>query len=253
MTGASAAPATPWLRRFHSGPGQGPRLVCFPHAGGAASYYFRLSRTLHPSMEVVAVQYPGRQDRRMEPPIEDIARLADLIAGELQAIQPRPTLLFGHSMGALVAFEVARRLERAGAAPLTLMTSGRRAPSTTRATAMHLHDDARLVNELRAMDGTHNQILEDEQLLSMVLPVLRSDYRAVETYTHVPGSPLRCPIVSLIGAHDPQATIDEVRAWAGHTAGGFTLRVFDGGHFYLDAAVDEVVGVIRSSAARALS
>ncbi|MGW6793688.1 thioesterase II family protein [Streptomyces chartreusis] len=249
MTGASATSATLWLRRFHAAPDKGPRLVCFPHAGGTASYFFQMSRALHPFMEVMAVQYPGRQDRRRESPVEDITRLADLVTRELATAPPRPTLLFGHSMGALVAFEVARGLEHAGIAPFALITSGRRAPSTSRAVArsLNLDDDACLVDELRALDGTHSQVLEDQQLLDMILPTLRSDYRAVETYTYVAGQPLNCPIVALVGTNDPQATIDEVRAWSKHTAADFTLRVFGGGHFYLDAHAEAVAEMIRGT------
>jgi surfactin synthase thioesterase subunit len=247
MTGAPATSADSWLRRFHPRPEEGPRVVCFPHAGGSASAYFRMSRALHPSMEVVAVQYPGRQDRRAEPPVDDITTLADLVTAELRDAPARPTLLFGHSMGAMVAFEVARRLEAAGEVPLALIVSGRRAPSTVRpgVRAIHLLDDTRIVEELRALNGTHSQILEDEQMLAMVLPALRNDYRAVETYTYAPGPLLHCPVLGLVGADDPQATLPEVRAWAGHTAAGFALRVFDGGHFYLDAHTDEVADGIR--------
>ncbi|MER5408928.1 alpha/beta fold hydrolase [Streptomyces sp. NPDC002769] len=247
MTGAPATSADSWLRRFHPRPEEGLRLVCFPHAGGSASAYFRMSRALHTSMEVIAVQYPGRQDRRAEPAVDNITGLADLITAELRDAPARPTLLFGHSMGAMVAFEVARRLEAVAEGPLALIASGRRAPSTARpgARPMHLLDDDGIVEELRALNGTHSQILKDEQLLAMVLPALRNDYRAVETYTYAPGPLLHCPVLGLVGEDDPQATLPEVLAWARHTDGGFTLRVFNGGHFYLDAHPDEVAGVIR--------
>src|ERR1700712_4687720 len=115
-----------WIRRFHESPGASARLVCFPHAGGAATYFYPLSRTLAPSIEALAVQYPGRQDRRAEPCVDDIHELADLVAPALLEWADRPLALFGHSMGATLAFEVAGRLEKAGVRPAGLFVSGRR-------------------------------------------------------------------------------------------------------------------------------
>ncbi|WP_138796198.1 thioesterase II family protein, partial [Escherichia coli] len=130
------------------------RLVCFPHAGGSAAYFHGVSRALSPAVDVLAVQYPGRQDRRHEPLIDSIDGLAARVREELAPWTDRPLALFGHSMGAMVAFEVALRLTADGAAPSVLFASGRRAPSRYREESVHLHDDAGIMAELSRLDGT---------------------------------------------------------------------------------------------------
>jgi surfactin synthase thioesterase subunit len=237
-----------WIRRFHPSPDHAVRLVCFPHAGGAASYYFPFSRALAPEIEVLAVQYPGRQDRRHEPAATGIGALADRIVPELAAWDGRPLAFFGHSMGATVAYEVARRLAgRGGSAPVRLLVSGRRAPSRHRTGTVHRRDDAGLVAELRRAGSTDPRILGDAELLAAVLPVIRSDYRAIETYVPEPGPPLECPVTALVGDRDPQTTVDEADAWREHTRNAFELRVFAGGHFYLDACRPQVIDAIRGA------
>ncbi len=223
-----------WIRRFHPAPDAATRLVCFPHAGGSASYFFPVSRSLEPTMDVLAVQYPGRQDRRRETPIDDVPRLADAIVDELGPWSDRPLILFGHSLGATVAFEVARRLENLGTVPLGLFASGRRAPTRTRDEWVHQRGDDDLVAEIATLAGTDAQVLGDPELVRMILPAFRADYKAAETYRYHPGPKLSCPIVSLIGDADPQVTSDEADDWREHTTGGFELHVYPGGHFYLN-------------------
>ncbi|MFF8830395.1 thioesterase II family protein [Streptomyces sp. NPDC015131] len=235
-----------WLRRFHPAPGAPVRLVCFPHAGGSATFYFPVSRALSPSIEVLAVQYPGRQDRRGEPGVGDIGELADRVVEELLTLDATPPALFGHSMGAMVAYEVARRLEREGIELPHLFVSGRRAPSRTREGRVHQLDDDGLIAEIEKLSGTDSRILGDPELLRMILPAIRSDYRAVESYRHVPGRPLRCPVTALTGDEDPQVTLDEARAWSEHTAGDFELKVYEGGHFYLNARAAAVMEAISA-------
>ncbi|WP_212735632.1 thioesterase II family protein, partial [Herbidospora galbida] len=122
-----------WLRRYHASPSATAELVCFPHAGGAAAYWYPLSALLAPGVETLAVQYPGRQDRHREPPVTDLHALADRLAEVLGEPAARPRVFLGHSMGASLAYEVAARLEgREGAAPVRLILSGRRAPSRWR-------------------------------------------------------------------------------------------------------------------------
>lgn len=236
-----------WVRRYHPAPHARSRLLCLPHAGGSASYFFQVSRRLAPRIEVLAVQYPGRQDRRTEPCVETIDELADHVVRVVGPWTDRPLALFGHSMGAVVAFEVALRLERAGTVPAAVFASGRRAPSTYRDETVHLRDDDGIIAEVRTLSGTDSRIIDDDELIRMALPAIRADYKAVETYRHRPGPRLSCPIHALVGDADTKATVDEVRAWGDHTDGGFDLRVFPGGHFYLDHNVASVLDTITGA------
>ncbi|MFD5625416.1 thioesterase II family protein [Streptomyces sp. NPDC127072] len=231
-----------WVRRFRPAPDAGARLVCFPHAGGAASFYFPVARALHPRVEVLAVQYPGRQERRSEEPLTDIGTLADLSFAALRPVLAERPVLFGHSMGAVVAFEVARRMEREdGVSPAALVVSGRRAPSCRREESVHLRTDEGVIAELKTLNGTDDSLLDDEELQRMFLPALRADYRAVETYACAPGPALGCPVTVFTGDRDPQVTMEEARAWREHTTGPFGLEVFEGGHFYLTARPAETL------------
>ncbi|MET9444915.1 alpha/beta fold hydrolase [Streptomyces sp. NPDC006610] len=239
-----------WVRRFHPADTAGTRLVCFPHAGGSASYYFPVSQALSPAVDVLAIQYPGRQDRRTEPCLDDVGELAERATTALGPWTDRPLALFGHSLGATLAYEVALRLEAAGTGPVELFASGRRAPSRHRDGRVHLGDDDSLIDTIRQLSGTDPRALEDEELLRMVLPAIRSDYKAAETYRHRPGPPLSCPITVLTGDHDPEVTRDEAAAWSDHTTDRFSLHEFPGGHFYLNAHAATVVSLIRTHLTR---
>lgn len=238
---ATASTGSDWLRRFHPAPVARTRLVCFPHAGGSATFYRPVSYGLSPDVEVLAVQYPGRQDRRSESCIEDIHVLADLIVEQLWTWVDRPITLFGHSMGATIAFEVAGRLESRGVLPLGLFASGRPAPSRGREGQLHLSDDRELIGELQRQGGTEAELLADEAIVQMLLPAVRSDYRAIETYRFRGGPKLSCPMSVLIGDSDSQVSISEAMDWERHTDGPFELKVFSGGHFFLTEHADEII------------
>jgi pyochelin biosynthetic protein PchC len=238
-----------WFRQFHPAGPEAARLVCFPHAGGAATFYFPASRALNPEIEVVAVQYPGRQDRRGENCLDDICELAEVISAELRPLCDRPLALFGHSMGATVAYEVARRLESTGVVPLGLFASGRRAPSSVRQETVHLRDDLGVIAALKELSGTDDAVLGDDELLQMVMPAIRGDYKAVETYRHTPGPELSCPIQVLVGESDQMTTIAEAQAWRAHTTASCRVEVFPGGHFYLTPQAGRVLAMITQQVA----
>jgi surfactin synthase thioesterase subunit len=241
-----------WIRRFHPAPGAAVRLVCFPHAGGSASFFVPVSARLAPAVDVFAVQYPGRQDRRAEPNIGSIAGLADEIHRALDGLLDGPTAFFGHSMGAVLAYEVALRRQAAGRAPLLrLYASGRRAPSLYRAEALHQRGEESIIAELRQLDGTGAGLLDDPDVLAMIMPAIRSDYRAIEMYRHTPGQALSCPVTAIIGDSDPRVSAAEAQPWAGHTTGPFDLRSFPGGHFYLVDQGPQVIELIRGDLAAA--
>lgn len=224
-----------WFRRFAPEVRGRISLICFPHAGGAASAYGPLARALHPHADVLSVQYPGRQDRRNEQPATDLRELAGRIA---ERLPEGPYAFFGHSMGAIVAYEVARRLGDTG--PARLFASGRAAPSVPNVRYVHLQDDRELVRDVRFLGGAGNDALDDPDLLGMILPPLRADYTAIETYTWTPGPPLACPVTVMLGDEDPLVDVREARIWHDHTDAGITLRPYPGGHFYLEERLPEV-------------
>ena len=242
--------AAEWIRRFHPAPTAPARLVCFPHAGGSASYFHPVSAALAPSVEVLAVQYPGRQDRYAEPPVDDLFVLADQLVDVLAPELTGPVAFFGHSMGASLAFEVARRLEERGTQLLALFVSGRRAPSAFRDERVHEKADDELLAEVKRLSGTDSRVLEDDEILRMVLPALRSDYKAAELYRYRPGPDVGCPVVALIGDRDPKVTEAEARQWAERTSGGFELHSYPGGHFYLNDHAAAVIRLIGERLAR---
>ncbi|RMI34815.1 thioesterase II family protein [Nocardia stercoris] len=235
-----------WMRRFTPAPDAPARLVCLPHAGGAASYFLPISRALAPRIDVLSVQYPGRQDRRLEPRIENMPELADLVTEQLVPLTDKPVTLFGHSLGATLAFEVTRRLEARGIEPRALVVSGRRAPSRHRNEGVHLRDDEGLIAEIRSLEGTAAAALSDPDILRMSLPAIRSDYVAAETYRYVAGDPVRTPISAHIGTSDPKAPVEDAAAWEQHTSGEFRLSTYSGGHFYLADHIPALITVLET-------
>jgi pyochelin biosynthetic protein PchC len=233
--------SAPWFRRF--GAECGPRLYCFPHAGGTASFFLPFSASLDGVAEVVALQYPGRQDRLREPLIDSIPEIADRIASVLPSDLDRPSVFFGHSMGSIVAYEVARRLDRQ---PAALIVSGRSAPTVVRTERTHEKTDDELLASVALLGGSVAAVLEDEDVRQMILPALRSDYVAAGNYRHADGPLLACPITVFVGVDDPVAPVDECRQWVSRTTGRFSLREFSGGHFYLADQVAAVSAALSS-------
>ena len=242
--------ATTWLRALRAAPNAHTVVVCFPPGGGSAGAYRALAQQVGQGIAVYAVQYPGRQDRLGDPLVPDLTELAEHVTADLLGWGAVPSLaLFGHSMGATVAFEVARRLQREGRDPVQLFVSGRIAPDARYAGRLHVGSDADLIADLErlANDAASVSMLRDDaELAELVLPPLRADYRAVETYVFEPGSPLRCPVSALLGEDDPTVTIEQAQEWRAHTDGEFEVTTFPGRHFYLDERVAEVAAYLAA-------
>ncbi|MFB7852954.1 MULTISPECIES: thioesterase II family protein [unclassified Streptomyces] len=243
-----------WIRQYHEPGGDGRTLVCFPHAGGSAVTYHSLSAELSVDNRVLLVQYPGRQDRLAERPVEDLRELADHIVDALAPWLDRPLALFGHSMGSVLAYEVALRLEdrdRPGGPVdlIGLIASGRGAPSVRQDRGVHLMDDEELTAEMGRLSGTPSALLSDRDFLATVIPALRADFKAVETYQGAADRALRCPLSTYWGDEDGNLADEDMRRWGAHTRSRFATRLFPGGHFYLQDREPDVTAAIRSDLA----
>ncbi|MFD0744449.1 thioesterase II family protein [Phytohabitans flavus] len=230
------------------------RLVCFPHAGGTATF-FRTWADRLPGVEVLAIRYAGRQDRLVDPFPASLGELADEITGAMLPLLDKPVAFFGHSMGALLAFEVTSRLEeRHGVSPTRLLVSGRPAPHRAEATTLHLADEAGLLAEVERLGNPDPLVFADPDLRALVLPALRDDYRLLETHAFARRR-VRAGIVAYGGDRDPACGVRALPAWAELTAGGYAQRIFPGDHFYLvqcePALVADIAGRLDAAALRA--
>lgn len=196
---------------------------------------FRELRALTDACDVYAVRYPGRETRVREPALDSVRALADGVLAELIPLwSARPIVLFGHSLGARVAFELARRGRAYGLAAKKLIVSACSAPSVPdddEPIAQLPRDE--FLAELRELKGTPPDFFAHAELIDLMLPALRADFAAAERYTPSPGPKLACPIVAFAGRDDDEPLPDEMRPWAEETSASFTLRLFDGEHFFV--------------------
>lgn len=238
-----------WTLCAEARPFAAHRMICFPHAGGSA-YAFREWTKGLPGLEVHTVCYPGRADRLAEPPATDLVELARLTTGALLPMADRPLVLFGHSMGAAVAYETARALEAEGVQISHLFVSGARAPHRLRehpAPADREWDDDAVIATLAELGGTDAELLDNEMFRELILPYVKADFRMLASYTHRPEPPLACPVTAVIGDSDQRATAEQAAAWGQLTKGAFSHRTRPGGHFYLSSdppfdLIDETLG-----------
>ncbi|MEU2133688.1 alpha/beta fold hydrolase [Streptomyces sp. NPDC018352] len=236
-----------WIRCFRPAPDAAAQLLCFPHAGGSASAYVPLSTQVAGVAEALVVQYPGRHDRIAEPFAERFGDVVHAVLASLPASGGRPLLLFGHSMGALLAYETARRLAAVGREPAALFVSGSEAPSLPRRVRLpEQPGDDDLIREMRLLSGTDEELLAQPEILELALPPLRADYAMLSRRVHVPGPPLRCPVVALTGDNDPRVDVDAVQVWERETEGPFERHVLPGGHFFLGDHLPRVADLIAA-------
>jgi medium-chain acyl-[acyl-carrier-protein] hydrolase len=230
------------------------RLFCFPYAGGGASVYRTWGDDLPPAVEVCPVQLPGRESRMSE---RAYTNIDDLVAAAIPVLTPffdRPFALFGHSMGSLIAFELARALrDRGGPQPLHLFASGHRAPQLSKdeAPIYNLPED-QFIEELRQFNGTPELVLQNAELMTLLLPVLRADFELVGTYQVKPGPPLSIPISAFGGVDDHEVSPEALAAWQAETAGPFSRRLYPGDHFFIHSARDSLLRDVSADLTRLL-
>jgi medium-chain acyl-[acyl-carrier-protein] hydrolase len=221
------------------------RLFCFPFAGAGALVFRDWSNYMPREVEVCAVQLPGREGRFREQPYVRLIDLVHDLADTVVLSSDVPYAFFGHSMGALVAFALARELRRRDqSGPELLMVSGHRAPHRRDPDPpIHKLPEHDFLQEIRKLNGTPDAVLENQELLQLLIPILRADFEVCETFEYAEEQPLACPIAAFSGTEDVDVTLDDIAAWSNETTGSFSLQMFPGDHFYL---LDRPAALMRS-------
>lgn len=237
---------TLWFTRSQAAKITGARLFCFPYAGGGPAVFGRWQTGLPDDLELWAAHFPGRGSRFREPPYNRLTSLVEILYQAIQPLLDRPFAFFGHSLGALVAFELARHLHRCKLPqPTTLFVSACSAPHI-RDPRPPIHDlpEGEFLETLRRLKGTPPEVLGQPETMALILPALRADFEVLETYLYAPGNSLSCPIIAFGGLKDPWIGPERLQCWAMHTSSTFKLQFFPGDHFFLNTAREALLASI---------
>lgn len=239
-----------WLPTYREAPYLRMRLFCFPHAGGTAALFRKWQQLFPPEIQVCPVQLPGHGRRISEPPCKSLIQLARLTTAALIPALTLPFFLLGHSMGALLAFEITRCLrELQGPLPAWLCLSARRAPHLAMSdVAAYRMPDVMFVSYLQSLGGITEAIAKSDDLLSLVLPTVRADLEAVATYRYIEQPPLQSSILAIGGREDPTVGPAELDAWNVHTACSFKRELYPGGHFFVYGEHSAIGRTVRNLA-----
>lgn len=236
---------SPYLSVPRPNPEARLRLFCFPFAGGNAALFRGWPALLPANVEVAAVQLPGRATRFREPPFQRMEPLVEALCEALLPALDRPFAFFGHSMGALVAFELTRRLRQLASArvqPALLFVSGRGAPQLpSRIPALHALPEPQFSAELRRLEGTPAAILDHAEMMALLTPMLRADFAVCETYVYRHEPRLTCPVSAFGGLDDATVPAEDLDAWREQTDAGFRLRQLPGKHFFVTSAAEQLL------------
>ena len=239
--------STKWMVT-HRQVSSGMRLICFPYAGGGASIFRSWGQdSMLPGVEVCAVQFPGREARITECPVDDVRQLVPLLREGLEPYLDRPFAFFGHSIGALVSFELARELRRTRyPEPCHLFVSGCPAPQLPHPERMWDLPEEEFLERLCQFNGTPPEVLNHPELMDMILPTIRADFALRDRYVYREEPPLNCSITAFGGMSDQHVSGADLRAWRQHTRERFQLWLFQGDHFFLRSAQETLLETVFS-------
>ena len=225
------------------------RLFCFPYAGGSSAIYRPWSRQIHPDIEVVPAVLPGREFRLRDPAFTRLEPLVETLTREIFPHLDRPFALFGHSMGAMISFELARRLRSEhGVEPDHLFVSGRRSPHLPeKDPEIHNLPEAEFIAEVERLNGTPKEVLEHAELMELLIPLLRADFSVCHTYDYVPGAPLTCSLTALGGTKDETANQAKLEGWCAQTTGRCRIRMLEGDHFFINQQHGALLPIIAET------
>lgn len=228
------------------------RLLCFPFAGGSASVFKHWQKFLSPAIEVVAIEYPGHGMRMGEPMMSQWEPSLEQFLPEIATLLDKPLAIFGHSMGAVFAFECVRALWRQyNVNAAHLFVSGARAAHLPfEDQRLYELPDADLLARLGLLDGTPRELLNNPDVVRMMMPIMRNDMELSGTYRHAYQAPLDCPITALCGDSDPIVSTEDAAGWQLQTSRKFALKIFHGGHFFINSSFDEVTHLITDALQR---
>lgn len=227
------------------------RLFCLPYAGGSATIFAGWEQGMPDGVEVCPIQLPGRATRFDEPPFRQMEPLVRALAAELPPFLDRPFALFGHSMGAVIGFELARLLRATGGAePQVLFVSASRSPEIDDGKREYALPDPEFVATLRRWNATPSELLDDRDALDLLLPIVRADFEVTQTYEYRDGPPLGCRIRAFSGIGDECATPELMRPWSRHTTGSFSLSALPGGHFLLERSRAALLAILAHEVSR---
>ncbi len=237
-----------WIIQANATPHAKLNLFCFPYAGGGASTYRTWTNVLGSDVNIYAIQLPGHENRFRERPFTSWQPVIDEVKQEISPLLDKPFALFGYSLGAILAYELAHVVQTEyGKTPEALFVAARVAPTVKdkRDPPMHQLPDAAFVEQLSKFDGTPQRILQDKEFMELVLPVLRADFQINENYLYTNHQPLTCQISAFRGAQDDLMTYEDVTEWQKETTGQFTLRTLPNGHFFIHNAKDLFLQVLQ--------
>jgi medium-chain acyl-[acyl-carrier-protein] hydrolase len=227
---------TPYVTCPYPNPAARIRLFCFPFAGGGASVYRTWAHELPAFVEVCPLQLPGREERHKEAAHRSMERLVEVLTDQIRPSLEMPFAFYGHSMGAVIAFELARALRREGQLPLGLFAAAYQAPHLPpKRRAIHTLPEADFIAELRGLKGTPGNVLENKELMDFLLPALRADFELCDSYLAKEELPLACPLAIYGGSKDDSVSHEQLDGWRTHTNRSFALHMLPGHHFFLQS------------------